>query len=106
MTMLQAISAVPAQTSWTATISRLVRRYLEHRKQRRALAQLRAVDPRTLRDMAIDRTELTSIVYGDQKGRRRRCTENLAAPYEGRRWCDATERALIGDIASGRRSGL
>jgi len=30
----------------------------------------------------------------------RRCSaENrIAAPYEGHRWCDATERELIGDI--------
>jgi len=30
---------------------------------------------------------------------RRSSAENkLVAPYEGRRWCDATERELIGDI--------
>jgi hypothetical protein len=33
---------------------------------------------------------------------RRVSAENkLVAPYEGRRWCDATERVLIGDIANG-----
>jgi uncharacterized protein YjiS (DUF1127 family) len=105
MTMLQATSAVRTQADWTTAIARLFRRYLEHRRQRRALAQLQSVDPRILRDMGIDRTEVTSIVCGDPEGRRRRCTENLAAPYEGRRWCDSTERALIGDIANGRRSG-
>jgi uncharacterized protein YjiS (DUF1127 family) len=104
MTMLQATSAVRTRAAWMAAIGQLLRRYLEHRKQRRALAQLRSVDPRILRDMGIDRSEVTSIVYGDPKGRRRRCTANLAAPWEGRRWCDATERALIGDIANGRRS--
>jgi hypothetical protein len=28
----------------------------------------------------------------------------LAAPYEGRRWCDATERELIGDITNSHGS--
>ena len=26
----------------------------------------------------------------------------IAAPYEGRRWCDATERELISNIMNGR----
>ena len=104
MTMRQAASAVPTQSAWRAAIARLLRRYLERRRQRRALAQLNSLDPRILRDMSIDRSEVTSIVYGDPTGRRRRCTENMSAPYEGRRWCDATQRALIGDIAGGRRA--
>jgi hypothetical protein len=33
------------------------------------------------------------------------CVENkIVAPYEGRRWCDTTERELIGDITNGPRS--
>lgn len=32
--------------------------------------------------------------------RRGSAENNLAAPYEGRRWCDATERVLIGDIGN------
>ena len=33
---------------------------------------------------------------------RRGSAENkIVAPYEGRRWCDSTERELIGDIMSG-----
>jgi uncharacterized protein YjiS (DUF1127 family) len=105
MTTLQAISTVRPQADWATAIGRLFCRYVEHRRQRRALAQLRSVDPRILRDMGIDRSEVTSIVCGDPKGRRRRCTGKLAAPYEGHRWCDSTERVLIGDIANGRRSG-
>jgi uncharacterized protein YjiS (DUF1127 family) len=89
------------QTVWTATIKPLLTRYLEHRRKRRALAELRSVDPRTLKDMGIDRSELTSIVYGNPKGRRRGCAEIVA---QGRRWCDATERELIDDIVNGRRS--
>jgi uncharacterized protein YjiS (DUF1127 family) len=90
------------QTVWTATIKPLLTRYLEHRRKRRALAELRSVDPGTLKDMGIDRSELTSIVYGDPKGRRRGCAENIASPYEGRRWCDSTERELIGDMTNYR----
>jgi hypothetical protein len=36
----------------------------------------------------------------ERRAFRRESVENkIAAPYEGRRWCDATERELIGDIA-------
>ena len=38
---------------------------------------------------------------------RRVSTENkIVAPYEGRRWCDATERELIGDITNSHGSHL
>ena len=38
---------------------------------------------------------------------RRGSSENkLAAPYEGRRWCDATERELIGHITNSHGSHL
>ena len=38
---------------------------------------------------------------------RRGSAENkIVAPYEGRRWCDATERELIGDITNGHSSHL
>jgi hypothetical protein len=38
---------------------------------------------------------------------RRRSAENkIVAPYEGRRWCDATERELIGDITNSHSSHL
>ena len=105
MTALQAYSGAQTRTVWTATIKRLLHRYSEHRKRRRALAELRSVDPRTLKDMGIDRSEVTSLVYGNPEGRRRGCAENnIASPYEGRRWCDATERELIGDIMNYRRS--
>jgi uncharacterized protein YjiS (DUF1127 family) len=77
------------QSIWTATIKPFLTRYLEHRKKRRALAELRSVDPRTLKDMGIDRSEVTSIVYGPPDGRRRNCKENnIVSPYEWRRWCD------------------
>jgi uncharacterized protein YjiS (DUF1127 family) len=107
MTALQTYSAEETQNLWSGTIKRLLRRYLAHRNQRRALAELRSLDPRILKDMAIERSEVTSIVYGDPKGRRRGCTENkIVAPYEGRRWCDATERELIGNITNRRHVHL
>ena len=35
----------------------------------------------------------------------RGCPENrIVASYEGRRWCDTTERELIADITNGHRS--
>jgi uncharacterized protein YjiS (DUF1127 family) len=104
--LTQATAAVLTQTAWTVSISRFALRYLEYWKQRRTLVLLNAVDPRILRDMGIDRSEVTSIIYGDAEGRRRCCTKNLAAPYEGRRRCDATERALIGDTTAGRRGPI
>jgi hypothetical protein len=44
--------------------------------------------------------------YLEHRNKRRtlRCgsAENkIVAPYEGRRWCDSTERELIGNIMSG-----
>jgi uncharacterized protein YjiS (DUF1127 family) len=105
MTALQAYSGPQTRAVWTATIERLLHRYSEHRKKRRVLAELKSVDPRTLKDMGIDRSEVTSLVYGNPEGRRRGCAENsIAAPYEGRRWCDATERELIGDFMNHRCS--
>lgn len=50
----------------------LYARYRAYRKQRRRIAELRAVDPRILRDMAIDRSEVTSIVRTGGTGRRRK----------------------------------
>lgn len=105
MTVLQTHSAVETQNLWSGTIKRLFRRYLAHRNKRRALAELKSLDPRILMDMAIDRSEVTSIVYGDPKGRRRGCAENNIVA-QGRRWCDATERELIGDITNGRHVHL
>jgi len=40
-------------------------------------------------------------------GIRRDSAENkIVAPYEGRRWCDATERELIGHIMNSHGSHL
>ena len=105
MKMPQAYSGEAIQTVWSGMIKRLLHRYLEHRNKRRALAELKSLDSVILKDRAIDRSEAISIVYGDPKERRRGCAENkIVAPYEGRRWCDATERELICDITNGRSS--
>jgi uncharacterized protein YjiS (DUF1127 family) len=71
MTMLQVISGESTQASWTETVKRLLHRYSEYRKKRRAFAELRSLDPRTLKDMGVDRSEAASIVYGGTRGRRR-----------------------------------
>src|SRR5215475_9446163 len=79
-----ASSSKSFQTVWTETIKPRLFRYLEHRRKRRALAELRSVDPRTLKDMGIDRSEVTSIVYGNPNGRRRSCAENnMSRPKRG-----------------------
>ena len=38
--------------------------------------------------------------------RRGSAEKKIVAPYEGRRWCDATERELIGDITNSHGSHL
>jgi hypothetical protein len=38
--------------------------------------------------------------------RRDNAENKIVAPYEGRRWCDATERELIGDITNSHGSRL
>jgi hypothetical protein len=49
--------------------------------------------------------------YLDHRDRRRALRRDSAenkmpAPYEGHRWCDATERELIDDITNSRGSHL
>jgi uncharacterized protein YjiS (DUF1127 family) len=55
----------------TNTPKRLWAAYAEYRRKRRALAQLRSVDPRMLKDLGIDRSELESIVFNNTRDRRR-----------------------------------
>lgn len=65
---------LPTRNFWTVIIRsavNLLSRHAEHRRKRRALAQLRGLDTRTLKDIAIDRSELGSVVHGDPRGRRR-----------------------------------
>jgi uncharacterized protein YjiS (DUF1127 family) len=98
MTMLQAYASTHTSAVWT-TIKWLLHRYQEHRRKRRAIAELRSVDPGILKDIGIDRTEVTSIIYGNPKGRRRAYAD-IESPFDGRRWCDTTERELISGITN------
>ena len=59
MTMLQTYAGTQTLAVWT-TIKWLLHRYEEHRRRRRAVAELESVDPRILKDIGIDRTEATS----------------------------------------------
>ena len=65
---------------WTTVIQPLLSRYAEHRERRRAMAELKSVDPRVLKDMGIDRSEVGSIVYGNASGRRRGYTRGPCSP--------------------------
>ena len=103
MTAPPAHSDTPTQSLWIAIIKRIIQRYSEYRKKRRAVSELRSVDHRILKDMGVDHSEITSIVYGNPNGRRRSCAENnIESPLIGRRWCDATEWELIADITNGQ----
>jgi len=79
MKVLEVYSGEETQNVWTGTIKRLLHRYLEHRNKRRALAELKSLDPRLLKDRATDQFEATSIVYGDSKGR----------------WCGSAENKIV-----------
>jgi hypothetical protein len=48
------------------------------------------------------------LVHRNKRRALRRGSEEnkIVAPYEGRRWCDATERELIGDITNSHGSHL
>jgi uncharacterized protein YjiS (DUF1127 family) len=71
MTITEIYSRGATRTLWVGTIKPVFARYGEYRKRRRAAAELRSVDPRILKDMAIDRSEVASIVYGNSADRRR-----------------------------------
>jgi uncharacterized protein YjiS (DUF1127 family) len=79
MSMIECSPRRPLQDAWLKTAAKaLLRRYSEHRARRRALAELRKVDPKVLKDMAIDRSEIESIVYSKAAGRRRCWTDGVA----------------------------
>lgn len=63
--------ALPRRARSTTGIRSLLDRYAHHRKRRRALAELRGLGAGTLKDLAIDRSEIGSLVHGDPHGRRR-----------------------------------
>lgn len=70
------------RAAWKTAIQSLLGRYVEHRERRRAMAELRSVDPRALKDMGIDRSEVASIIYCNDSDRRRDYTRR---PYSSKR---------------------
>jgi hypothetical protein len=81
MKVLQACSGGETRAVWTGTIKRLIHRCL-HRGLHRCLH--RYLEQRN-----------------ERRALRRRSAENeIESPYGGRRWCDATERELIGDLTN------
>ena len=53
-------------------VIRSYRGYIERRKARRAIGELRRLSGHTLKDIGLHHSEVTSVVCGDQTGRRRR----------------------------------
>ncbi len=47
-----------------AGIANIGRRYAEHRRQRRACRELQSLDDRTLKDLGVHRSHITTIVRG------------------------------------------
>ena len=64
-------SALQGRGAWAMSFRVWLDRFVQRRRQRRALAELRGLGARTLKDLAIDRSEIRSIVHGDPHGRRR-----------------------------------
>jgi uncharacterized protein YjiS (DUF1127 family) len=60
-----------ARAVLATSIKTLLGRYAAFRQRRSAAAELRSVDPRILKDMAIDRSEIDSIVYCKESDRKR-----------------------------------
>ena len=72
MAIVDTLGDIQSSSSvWAARIRSWFERYAERRCKRRAVAHLRAVNPRTLKDIGIDRSEASSIIYGGRRGRRR-----------------------------------
>lgn len=68
-------AAIPARSSFTLHLASLGRRIVRSvdrwQARRQALRQLCSVNVRTLKDIGLDRTDVTSAIRGGGKGRRR-----------------------------------
>ena len=58
-------------SAWVMQIRSWLESYIERRSKRLAVAHLKAINPRTLKDIGIDRSEASSIIHGGRQGRRR-----------------------------------
>ena len=78
-TLASALSRRSLAETWRA----LRERYRVHRARRTAVAVLRALDDRMLRDIGINRSEIESVVYGEPRaevsGRRRAMCTRLSS---------------------------
>ena len=53
-----------------ATVANYINSLRNRMKDKRDARALRSLDPRTLRDMGIDRSEIISVIYSDNTERR------------------------------------
>ncbi len=67
------LAAAHAVAAWYEAASGFLAALRARRRARRTFNALNAVDARTLKDIGIDRSEIMSISFGDNSGRRRPC---------------------------------
>lgn len=65
-------SQAPARQGLTAWLMSIVKSYRWSMERRSAVVALRSLDDRLLKDIGIDRSEITSVVYGRDVDRDRR----------------------------------
>ena len=66
-------SGSAATSGFKAGLARAWHGYWEWQRRRTTVRILSALDERTLRDIGINPSEITSYAYGDPEQRRRRC---------------------------------
>lgn len=80
MAMLEIHPRRTTRAAWKRAFRSLLSRYVEHRERRRAMAELKCANSRVLKDMGIDRSEVASIIYCNEPGRRRGYTRHSCSP--------------------------
>lgn len=70
MTTIEIYQGMARRSAWLRAVKALFYRYRDYRDRRRAVLELSSVDPRTLKDMGFDPSEIGSIVHGDARDRR------------------------------------
>ena len=66
------LAAARGVATWRETAARLLAALKAHRRARQTFNALSELDARTLKDIGIDRSEILSVSFGDNSGRRRR----------------------------------